>query len=318
MTDYLLGFERSYPNLARLTATCTSALRGVPAAKRRTAWLWRTTKCIARGIDHPAGTLLPKLETASSLILQDGSNVEVLSRKFDSLAKTMRAGYRPAHNDRLLDLFTEILGYWWLHEDGYPEVRFVAEHRRKRTPDLEATGRGVVSNAAVECKNVHTSDKEREYFARHQGEARNVSFDLSSSDPSRNPLLRKLLDTARQAAAKFGAYDAKTWRRVVFMNFSPDVDAWLVQQELPADIETMWGTIAETLRQEQVELVVVERYGLGPTREYTTNRTDRQAAVERLVEMDIDLGGKEPREVILEAYREAIERSLRAGDTVHP
>ncbi len=267
MADFLSVLGNRSPNLADLLEGYAGRIGALGEGEGAKFWVWRAAKRLAAGAPTTMAEWLLVLDRIAAVVREDGDNAAVLRGKFGRCLPARAVAHREHYDTQLLDTFAEMLGYDYLRRAGYGPLRFLPEGPEPG-PDVEGFGGAGRKPVVMECKNLHNSDEQKNYFAHHQGEVRTVDCRLVSPDPAENPLLRKLRDAAARATVQFNAYVASQYRRILFLNYTLDIPVVLIEDEFPGDVESLFRCVAFELHQREIDLVLVDRYGLGKTREF--------------------------------------------------
>ncbi len=146
----------------------------------------------------------------------------VVTSKFSNVIPSRAATWKDSYYWGCLDIFIEIITWDWLKEK-YPglSVRF------KTTPDLVAEDEGRVVRAAAECKNFHTSDRERQRWEKDNSISGSITLDEDTmpDDISRNPFLKKVRSTLDNAKGQLGK-TGLTNNMFISLNFVLDTPYW--------------------------------------------------------------------------------------------
>jgi len=262
MAGSLAILQGRYPDLFDLVSDYVRRIAGLPEDERRKFWLCRAAAGLADRPEHFIGKMLSKLNDVVVEVRHHPGNTIVLKAKLSRCLPARPTVHRESYDSQLRDTFAEMLGYAYLCDKGCAAPRFIPEGEEPR-PDLEAPGPPGRKPVVMECKNLHESDEQKDYFAYHQGEARTVDYRLVSEDADENPLLRKLLDMAKRAVKQLAAYDPSQYGRIFFLNYSLDIGAGLIGDEFPKAVGGVFRQVASQLDRQGVELVLMDRYGLG-------------------------------------------------------
>jgi len=264
--DLAQFWQERYPSLFCLLEELLRRIESLPESERGKFWLCRVLQRLALFPGHFIAQVLSKLNNIAAELPKGAQDTSLLKSKFSRCVPDGATLHREHYDSQLLDTFAEMMGYDYLRQEGYAAVHFLAEGKKPR-PDLEASGGPRLKPVVMECKNLHNSDEQKDYLAHHEGEARSVDYRLVSGDSAENPLLRKLRDMALRAADQLCTYDPLQYRRILFLNYVLDIPVLLIEDQFPDSVDFLFRSVASELRQRQIELVVIDRYGLGETEE---------------------------------------------------
>lgn len=205
------------------------------ASDRASAGNWFQQPNVWRALLDTSTALQP-LE--DDLQVLDPTSWAVFQVKAAPLVHLIERGY----SCPLFDCFNEINGYRYLVQQGYTEVQFVPEQRKRQTPDLRA--RSSDSAAVMEVKTVNESTKQKDYF-EIPGEQR---IALDSENRVSDALTDKVIDTiARARLQLFAVQDPSITRRIVYLVIRPDFNfhaedalARLLERQTTSDVEVVY------------------------------------------------------------------------------
>ena len=291
MPDPIDTLQTRYPDLFALLECYFQRMVSLGQTSKQRFWLWRVARLLAEDPEHWIRDVIGNLDRIAKDVSLDARDAAELRRRLENCLPARLGEYRTSYDDHVLDAFTEMLGYQYLALKGYVDIHFVPTGTDK-APDLTASPRHGRKPAVMECKNVHRSQQERRYFAYSQGTVRQVRVELASPDVARNPLLSKLLDTAGRAVAQLADYDGDHYRRLVFLNYSPDAQMVILRADLPHKIERVFGEVAAEVNRQDAALILTERYDPRSMREFPSPK-DKREALEDLLAEEHDLGSWE-------------------------
>jgi hypothetical protein len=252
MTEISLShIPERYPSLGRIWLPYIGRLAEQDAEVAAQSWLWKATHVSALGLSDAHEQYLTEWNEVACLL--DGASAESLAEKFLRTLPATVSNWRGAYDDALLDVMAELLAFGWMKvHKGCKDVAFVKE-AETRQPDLLGDGRMV-----VECKHFRTSDRDRDYFANHQFEARSVAL----GGPDR--LLAKILSTFQNdVLPKFDEYPVESFERYLFADISPDAELWgPIEHEFPGTMQGIVEAASTRLAIHDVKVAAIQLHRL--------------------------------------------------------
>ena len=251
MSDRLSVIADRYPSLGQVLDPYVRRLRTLGADVVAASWLGKAAQRVADAANPWIDDYLAEWNEIAAL-LDQGSREELSERFLRRLPKKVQ-GWLEEYADQFLEVCSELLGYGWLRrEKNCAVVTFVKEGPSPE-PDLLGD-RAVV----VECKHFRTSQKDRGYFARHQGEA----WPVTGDSPDR--LLTKVLSTFDNSVLpKFTAYPSDRFERYMFGDFSFDVELWgPIESTSPGTIGDLIEGVRTHLAGRAVNLAAIRSHSL--------------------------------------------------------
>jgi len=217
----------------------------------------RAEKRLERDPEHYVGEIFSRLE--KSLGRLNEAEIESIRSKLSDAIPIASSQHKEQYDDRFLDTFTELLAATFVVERDLGDVHFVEESKHTRPDLVVRTKTGSV--LAIECKNIHWSDNEREYFRKADFRARTVT------GHSLVGLWKKLNSTTTKASKQLKSQQAD--RYILFVNCTMDTELWTT----PSEVSQLWNRLANQLWLQRIELVVTESYDLNRIREFTGTPT---------------------------------------------
>ena len=235
-----------YPTLGRVLDDYIRRLQDLFAEEPRASWLRRAAEKAATTQGHRLNAYFQEWDSIAGLL--DEESAQELSRRFLRTLPVEACEWRVDYDDAFLEVVSELLGYGWLKRDKQcGQVGFLQEGK-SRQPDLAGD-----ESTVVECKHFRTSDRDREYFAHHQGEARFVG----AEGPDK--LKGKILSTFKNdVLPKLTSYRWPDFERYMFADISPDAELWgPIEGQFPGTLENIVRAVGQVTAAENVRLVAI-------------------------------------------------------------
>lgn len=206
-----------YDNLNQVTSTFEERAKQLAGCDY---WLCKAKNSGGTSWEQYDKSLLTRLDTIIGTMPR--SEKYSCTKRCRGIIPAKSPGWGDEYDKQFLEFVVEVLGYGWLH-DKFPSHRVQFEE----PPDIVVREDRSELVAAMACKRIRTSDENDQFFERQRETdevvGRHVDTKVLSSDPAKNPFLRKLQDTISRAKKQLDRVASPT--KFIFLSISWDVSA---------------------------------------------------------------------------------------------